>query len=162
MIKFELGLFISVLQRRIEKDFDATFELTCKPSDTKLFALIPDNERASYLKHVSVAFRIHFNRVSNLIIPNVYLFVRNGLAPDKSYTKLSSIEFGYIENGVFLSNFKQHFLGDLNNNTIGMVSSLDFNTKEEMYEAVLDATSIICNALNNLICSKTTIGRVQL
>lgn len=152
MVKFELGLFISVLQRRIESSFDATFELTCKPSDTKLFALIPDNERASYLKHVSVAFRIHFNNPKNNI-QNVYLFIRNGLAPDKSYTRLSSIEFGHIENGIFMSNFKHHFVGDMSKNTIGMISGFTFNTKEEMYEAISDVTSIIDNALNSLIHS---------
>jgi hypothetical protein len=157
MVKFELGLFISVLQRRIESSFDATFELTCKPSDTKLFAFIPDNERASYLKHVSVAFRIHFNNPKNNI-QNVYLFFRNGLASDNSYTRLSSIEAGYINSGIFVPTFKHHFIGDLNKNIIGMISSFYFNTTEDMHDAVSDVATFVCNHLNTLFNSVISIG----
>lgn len=153
MIKFNINLLLAVLQEQVEKSLPATFELTIRPSESKIFNNLPEEERASYLKYVSSVYVINVDRKAS-VTNTFYLFVRNSLNKDtRRYTNLSSLELGYIEPHLktFKSAWKEHFIGDLSKGKIGMLSTLEFDDTATMKQAIMDVKSIFMNALNNVL-----------
>ena len=152
-VKFNVLMLMAGIEQRL-KNFansfrlNLDFDLTLKPEKADLFTQVPDNQRASYFRYVSMVFRIRIidTMNSNSSI-TYYLFLRNGRDSSGAYTRLSSIELGYIVNRQFKSFFKQHFIGDMTKNQIGMISSLEFKTFEEMKAAARDVRELVCNAL---------------
>lgn len=158
-MKFNVLMLMAGIQQYLENYFTSKsssceFELTLKPERADMFTHIPDSQRAGYLRYVSMVFKITINDPSAQVCQTYYLFLRNGRAADNSYTKLSSIELGYIENRSFNSFFKQHFIGDINKNEIGLLSSLTFHTFEAMKVEAKIARDIVCSALINEFTSK--------
>ena len=152
MVKFNINMFIAGIQQYLEFYFKSIqgscdFDLTLKPDKGDMFTHIPDTQRAGYLRYVSMVYRITLTDNVRRVIQTYYLFLRNGRAQDGSYTRLSSIELGYIENKSFHSFFKQHFIGDMSKNEIGLVSSLTFSSFEDMKSEAKSARDIICSAI---------------
>ncbi len=153
-VKFNINLLLAVLQEQVEKNYDATFELTIRPSDSKIFNNLPESERASYLKYVSSVFVIKVNRKYSFTTDTFYLFIRNSLNQDtRRYTNLSSLELGYIEpsSKSFVSSWKQHFIGDLPKGKIGMISTLEFEDFNTMKQAITHIKDIFLNALDTAL-----------
>jgi hypothetical protein len=117
-----------------------TYDLTLKPDKGDIFTHVPASERASYLRYVSIVYKITFSHPNKSF--TIYLFVRNAKDFNHAYTRLSSIELGYIQNKQFISFFKRHFVNDMLN-----VSSLEFNTLEEMKAAARTVRDIINMAI---------------
>lgn len=159
MIKFNINMLMAGIQQYLDTYFKSIkgiceFDLTLKPEKGDMFTHIPDTQRAGYLRYVSMVYRITITDHTQRLVQTYYLFLRNGRAVDNSYTKLSSIELGYIENRSFHSFYKQHFIGDVSKNEIGLVSSLTFSTFEDMKAEAKQARDIICSAIINEFNSK--------
>lgn len=152
MVKFNINMLMAGIQQRLEFYLNSIqcscdFDLTLKPEKGDMFTHIPDTQRASYLRYVSMVYRITLFDKVRRVVQTYYLFLRNGRAQDGSYTRLSSIELGYIENKSFHSFYKQHFIGDMSKNEIGLVSSLTFSSFEDMKTEAKSARDIICSAI---------------
>jgi hypothetical protein len=112
MVKFNIlmllyGLEQSLSQLAVKANVDLSYELTLKPEKGDLFTQVPASQRESYLRYVSMVYKItivntHHSRGTF----TVYLFVRNARSKYGSYTQLSSIELGYIDNKQFVSGGK--------------------------------------------------------
>ena len=162
MIKFNINMLIVGIQQYLDIYFktinvSCEFDLTLKPEKGDMFVHIPDSQRSSYLRYVSMVYRIIITDHARKVTETYYLFIRNGRAEDYSYTRLSSIELIYINNKSFHSFYKQHFIGDVNKNEIGLVSSLTFSTFEEMKADARQARDIICSAIINEFNSRIII-----
>ena len=153
MIKFNINLLLVALEQSIEalanrEGLGYNFDLTLKPEKGDMFTHIPDTQRAGYLRYVSSVYRITFtNHRHTRGTFTIYLFIRNGRDSNGAYTRLSSIEMGYIDNKQFKSFFKQHFIGDINNNQIGMIDSLEFSSTLDMKQAARDVREILMHAI---------------
>lgn len=152
MIKFNILMLMAGIQQYLENYFTSRgssceFDLTLKPERADMFTHIPDSQRAGYLRYVSMVFKITINDPNARVCQTYYLFLRNGRALDNSYTKLSSIELGYMDNKSFHSFYKQHFIGDLRKNEVGLLTSLSFPTMIEMKGEAKAARDIICSVI---------------
>ncbi len=159
MVKFNINMLMAGIQQYLENLFKSTqgsceFELTLKPEKGDMFTHIPATQRAGYLRYVSMVYRITLADNARRVVQTYYLFLRNGRADDNSYTRLSSIELGYIENKSFHSFFKQHFIGDISKNEIGLVSSLTFPSFEDMKSEAKSARDIVCSTIINEFTSR--------
>lgn len=107
MIPFDIYFMLSCLQYNLKQiDQGCEFDLTIKPTNPDFFVDIPPVERENYLRYISACFRIYFHgRV-------FYLFIRNGKDNNQRYTRLSSVELGYVtKTNSFKGLTKWHFDG---------------------------------------------------
>lgn len=159
MIKFNILLLLVSLEQCLNNfassnSLSFTYELTVKPEKGDLFTQVPVSQRESYLRYVSLVYKITFINPSHSKGSfTFYLFVRNSKADNGSYTQLSSIELGYINNKQFVSFFKQHFLGEMLN-----VTSLDFSTLLEMKEAVRYVRDTLYSAITTETFNKIILS----
>ena len=134
MVKFNIMMLLAGLQQALElsvksEGWTLDFDLTLKPENVDTFSYIPDSERSSYVRHISLAYKIRIDN-PNYPVPFIcYLFVRNGKASNGAFIRLSSIEIVTVENGEFEPFFKEHFTDMISSRT------LEFSSFEEMKHA---------------------------
>lgn len=147
MYKFNILMLLAGLKQTLESNKAlpiVDFDLTLKPEKGDLFIQVPASERSSYLRYVSMVYKIKLARADGLSF-TFYLFVRNGKEVDGSYTRLSSIELGYIKNNQFTSFFKEHLTDIIH------YGSLQFSTFEEMKDAARVVRFVLLQAITNQV-----------
>lgn len=143
MIKFNILLLLAGLKQSLEANTllpVVDFDLTLKPEKGDLFTHVPASERSSYLRYVSMVYKVKLDRGDGLAFP-FYIFIRNGKETDGSYTRLSSIELGYIKNKQFYSFFKEHFTDMVPSGT------LYFNSFEDMKNAARSIREVLLKSI---------------
>lgn len=143
MVAFNELLLLAGLKQSLENLEPAfTFNLTTSPSNPDSFiALVGASQSHSYMKFIASTYKISCSTMSPYHY--IYLCVRTRVAPDNSFTALSSIEILEYK-GTFKSIFKQHFKDLLQCN-----EDLTFNSFDEMKEACRIARAKLIEAIVN-------------
>lgn len=159
MVNFNINFLLYGIQWELTEHFNSLnlscdVELTLKPENGDVFTHIPASQRPSYLRFVSSTYKITITNKALHYSEIYYMFIRNGKASDNTYTRLSSIEICCLDNKSFHSFYKQHFIGDMSKNEIGLVSSLTFSTIKDMESEAVNACYTVCSAIKNYYKSR--------
>lgn len=131
-IKFNINRALFALEDFLKAKCYSSMSLTVRPFDSKIFQGL-NKDYVSYANFISGAYLIEHHTVSEDY--KYYLFIRNGLDKVKStVTVVSSVELGYIDNGLFISTYKKHLLG--NAVTPGILESLVYSSDLEHKMAI--------------------------
>lgn len=123
-INFNINRALFALEDYLKSNFNSSMSLTVRPFDSGIFRNL-HKDPVSYANFISGTYLIEHN--TPLGDFKYYLFIRNGIDKTKStVTVVSSVELGYIDNGLFISTYKKHLLS--NTARPGILAFLEYSS----------------------------------